>query len=97
MPSQLRKLKEVWLLTARRGEMEKPVCVAGTFKAVYALALFELRIAEPSQLERAARESFNKTGQVWLWNRAQFSSFEEALWSPIGQAALIEKVPVKKA
>ena len=96
MPSQLRKLKEVWLLTARRGEEERPVCVAGTFKSVYALALFELRIAEPNLPERAARETFNKTGLLWLWNRAEFDSFEEAMWSPIGQAALIEKIPVKK-
>jgi hypothetical protein len=97
MPSQLRKLKEVWLLTARRGETQTPVCVTGTFKSVYALALFELRIAEPNLSERAARETFNKTGGLWLWNRAGFDSFEESLWSPIGQAARIEKIPVRKA
>jgi hypothetical protein len=97
VPSQLRKLKEVWLLTARRGEDERPLCVTGTFKSVYALALFELRIAEPNLQERAARESFRSNGLVWLWNRAQFDSFEEAMWSPIGQAALIEKIPVKMA
>lgn len=96
MPSQLRKLKEVWLLTARRGEEERPVCVAGTFKAIYALALFELQISEPSLQERAAREAFNQAGPVWLWNRAEFESFEEAMWSPRGRAALIQKIPVKK-
>lgn len=97
MPSPTRNSKEVWLLTARAGESEKPVCVAAAFKTIYALALFESRIAEASLPERAARETCKKTGQVWLWDKSRFQSFEEAMWSPLGSMALIEKIPVRKA
>lgn len=95
MPSPTRKNKEVWLLTSRVGEEEKPVCVCGTFKAVYAIALFQMRIAEASRTERAAREDWKKAGHVWIWDRSRFESFEEAMWSPLGSLALIEKIPVK--
>ena len=95
MPSPTRKNKEVWLLTSRVGEEEKPVCVCGTFKAVYAIALFQMQIAEASKAERAAREEWKKHGLVWLWDRSRIESFEEAMWSLRGSLALIEKIPVK--
>ena len=95
MPSPTRKNKEVWLLTSRVGEEEKPVCVCGTFKAVYAIALFQMQIAEASKAERAAREEWKKHGLVWLWDRSRFESFEEAMLSLRCSLALIEKIPVK--
>jgi hypothetical protein len=95
MPSPTRKNKEVWLLTSRIGEEEYPVCVCGTFKAVYAIALFQMQIAEASKAERAAREEWKKHGLVWLWDLSRFKSYEEARWSPLGSLALIEKIPVK--
>jgi hypothetical protein len=96
MPSPTRNNKEVWLLTSRVGEEERPVCVCGTFKAVYAHALFQMQIAEASLGERAAREEWKKAGLVWIWDRSRFESYEEAMWSPLGSLALIEKIPVKK-
>jgi hypothetical protein len=96
MPSPTRNNKEVWLLTSRVGEEERPVCVCGTFKAVYAHALFQMQIAEASLGERAAREEWKKAGHVWLWDRSRFESYEEAMWSPLGSLALIETIPVKK-
>lgn len=96
MPSPTRKLQSVWLLTSRRGEDQAHTCVAGTFTAIYQLALFELRIAEPNLTSRQALDRWRKTGPVWLWDRSRFEYEEEALWSPAGSAALITKVPVRK-
>jgi hypothetical protein len=56
-----------------------------------------MQIAEASLGERAAREEWKKAGLVWIWDRSRFESYEEAMWSPLGSLALIEKIPVKKA
>ena len=96
MPSPTRQSKEVWLLTSRVGERERPVGVSATFKTVYAQALFQMRIADPSLGERAAREEWKKGSPVWLWDKSRFSSIEEAMWSPIGSLARIERVAVLK-
>jgi hypothetical protein len=96
MPSPTRKLQSVWLLTSWRGEEPRHLCVAGTFKSIYRLALFELQIAEPNLTERAAREHYRKSGGLRLWDRSRFEYEEEARFSPIGSHAEIHQVPVKK-
>jgi len=97
MPSPIRKSNEVWLLVSRRGERESNLLVTAQFKHAYELAIFEHRIGEPSLGERAARELWKKGGPVWLWDRSRFESLEEALWSPVGDAVRLEKIPVKRA
>jgi len=96
VPSPLRNKKWVWLLTERLVESHRPVYVAGTFKSAYQLALFKLSIASPNIGERAAREQANGQGLVWIWNTLEFETVEEALWSPLGKAAKLEKVEVKR-
>jgi hypothetical protein len=70
--------------------------VTAQFKHAYALALFEHRVSEPNLSERRARE-LARQGPLWLWNRQEFDSFEEAMWSPVGHCCRLEKIPVKKA
>jgi hypothetical protein len=96
VPSPTRRLQSIWLLTSWHGEEPRHLCVAGTFKAIYRLALFELKIAEPNLTERAARDRYRLTGSLRLWDRARFEYEEEALYSPIGSGAVIHKVPVRK-
>jgi len=96
MPSPTRRLQSIWLLTSWQGEEPRHLCVAGTFKAIYRLALFELRIAEPNLTERAARDRYRLTGSLRLWDRSRFEYEEEAIYSPVGSGAIIWKVPVRK-
>ena len=96
VPSPLRNKKWVWLLTERLVESHRPVYVAGTFKSAYQLALFKLSIASPNIGERAAREQAKGQGLVWIWNTMEFETVEEALWSPLGKAAKLERVEVKR-
>ena len=96
MPSPTRRLQSIWLLTSWHGDESRHLCVAGTFKAIYQLALFELRIAEPNLTERAARDQYRLKGSLRLWDRARFEYEEEARFSPIGSHAEIHQVPVKK-
>lgn len=96
MPSPTRKLQSIWLLTSWHGDDSRHLCVAGTFKAIWALALFELRIAQPNISERQARKRFRLDGVVRVWDRARFEYEEEARFSPVGCGALIHRVPVKK-
>jgi hypothetical protein len=70
--------------------------VCGTFKAAYAIALFELRIAEPNLSERAARVQYRRTGELRLWDRSRFEYEEEARFSPVGSGAVLQEIPVKK-
>ena len=96
MPRPTRRLQSIWLLTSWHGEEPRHLCVAGTFKAIYRLALFELQIAEPNLTERAAREHYRKSGGLRLWDRSRFEYEEEAIYSPVGSGAIIHKVPVRK-
>lgn len=94
MPSPTRS-KSVCLITARNGETETPTGVTGTFRKAFKLALFEQGISYPSLSERAALGVMNKVGRVYIWDSKQFEHLEEALWSPIGKLAIIQKIPVK--
>lgn len=96
MPSPTRRLQSIWLLTSWHGDESRHLCVAGTFKAIYQLALFELRIAEPNLTERAARDQYRLKGSLRLWDRARFEYEEAAIYSPVGSGAIIHKVPVRK-
>ena len=96
MPSSTRRLQSIWLLTSWHGDESRHLCVAGTFKAIYRLALFELQIAQPNLTERAARDRYRLTGSLRLWDRSRFEYEEEALYSPVGRGAIIHKVPVRK-
>ena len=96
MPSPTRKSKEVWILVSRRGEQERVLLATAMFKTAYNLALFEHRIAEPNLAERAARQAWTLGGTLWLWDRSRFESLEQALWSPVGDAVRIERIPVRK-
>lgn len=100
MPNPLRKLKSAWVLS--KIEDDGPltqVLISGTFRSVYKLACFELRIAKPSMKERALRIGLNRTKSTvaWLWDLNRFVSIEEAKYSPIGSIAKLEKLPVRKA
>lgn len=75
--------------------MESRVCASITFRSIYKLSLFELKIAKPCLTERNARLLYNKTGYCWIWDIDKFSSFEEAIYSPIGTIARLEKIPIK--
>ena len=88
--------RTVWLLSKREHDRQSNVCVAVTFRSIYKLALFELQIADPNLNERTARLTYRKNKELWLWNREEFDSFEEAMWSPIGRIARIEQVRIRK-
>ena len=94
MPKPLRANK-IWTLTKREADVESPLCASVTFRSIYQLALFELRIAEPCLTERQARLLYNKTGLCLLWDKNQFETLEEAMWSPIGKMAKIDKIPIR--
>jgi hypothetical protein len=96
MPSPLRQLRSVWLITSWHGDERRHLGVCGTFKAAYAVSLFELRIAEPNLKERQAREHYRKSGSLLLWDRSRFEYEEEARFSPVGSGAEIQEIPVKK-
>ena len=94
MPKVLRTSK-IWTLTKREGDVESPLCASVTFRSIYQLALLELHMANPSLTERQARLIYNRTGMCLLWDKDQFETIEEAMWSPIGKLAKIDKIPVK--
>jgi len=94
MPKPARTSK-VWTLTKREGPTESTVCASVTFRSIYQLAILELKIAKPSLTERQARLLYNKTGLCLLWDKDKFETFDEALYSPIGEMARIDKVPLK--
>jgi hypothetical protein len=96
MPSPLRQLRSVWLITSWHGDERRHLGVCGTFKAAYSIALFELRIAEPNLQERAARIHYRNGNGLRLWDRSRFEYEEEARFSPVGSGAEIEEIPVKK-
>jgi hypothetical protein len=94
MPSPARA-KEVCLLTVVTGESQTHLCVIGTFRGAYKLALFEAAISFPNLSERAAQTLMNQAGSVKLWDTKKFAYEEEARWSPIGKIISVCKVPVK--
>lgn len=94
MSNSLRTNK-VWLLTKRENDSEKECCCSVTFRKIYKLAIFELNISTPSVSELQARRLYNKTNLCFVFDRDKFDSLEEALWSPVGQIAIIKKIPVK--
>lgn len=94
MPKSVRTSK-VWTLTKREGERESTVCASVTFRSIYQLAVFELKMSNPSLTERQARLLYNKTGLCMLWDKDKFETFDEALYSPVGEMARIDKVPLK--
>jgi hypothetical protein len=87
--------KYLWLLSKIDNDEFTIICLAHTFRTIYKMALFELQIAEASMHERQAREKYKKTKECWIYNKAQFESFEEARWSPVGRIARIEKVYIR--
>jgi hypothetical protein len=95
MPSPTRA-KTVCLITKREGETETPIWVIGTFRSAFKLVQLELGIAFPNLAERAALSVMNRNGRVLIWDTKNFEHEEEALWSPIGKLAIIQKIPVKK-
>ena len=97
MPSQVRNNKYVWLLSKRENDIQVPVGVAGTFRSAYKVLLFESKISKPNLTERQARQKYKKTGECWLWNKDEFETFEEAMWSPIGRIAKLEKIPILRS
>lgn len=94
MPKAIRSDK-IWTLTRRKEEVESPLCASVTFRSIYQLALLELKMASPCLSERQARLVYNRTGMCLLWDTDKFETLEEALWSPVGELAKIEKLPLK--
>lgn len=97
MTQSIRNKTYVWLVYKIESDAVIPIGVTPSFRRAYKAALFAVSISSPSVSERAARAKSKPTGVTYVWDSLEFNSFEEALYSPIGRIAKLEKIAVIKS